>query len=118
MTKPLPGIRSGRAGLLAISLILIYLAVGLLAAACPAEPATSPHGHRHAGGSEHGAMVHSLLCAWSCQAGSALDLGHTYPVSAPLLPVVGLLAVAHRVVFSSIISLVAARAPPVRLSPA
>jgi len=110
--------RLGRAGYLAISLVLIYLAVGLLAAACPAEPATSPHGHRHAGASDHGTMAHSLLCAWSCQAGSALDLNQVIPVSGLVLVVVRIFAAAQAVVFSPVFNPIAARAPPFRPVPA
>jgi len=104
--------RTRHAGYLAIGLVVIYLAVALLAAACPAEPSGELHGHRHAGASDHGTMAHTLLCAWSCQASTTLEFSHAGPVSSPILVVVGILASAHTVIFSSVPTRISARAPP------
>jgi len=99
---------------LAVGLVVIYLAVGLFAAACPAasDPTAAAHGHQH-GGTEHGAAAHSLLCAWSCQVSPLLGLTTSAPVSGPILVVLGFLITVRTAIRTAISGPVAARAPPI-----
>jgi hypothetical protein len=103
---------------LAVGLVVIYLAVGLFAAACPADavPAAQGHGHHH-GGAAHGTVAHSLLCAWSCQVSPLLDLTPATPLPEPLLLIVGILITTCLFVLSSSHGLMRARAPPLLFSP-
>ncbi|HET9962016.1 MAG TPA: hypothetical protein VFQ34_06750 [Nitrospiraceae bacterium] len=55
--------------LLALLLVLAYLGLGMLSAACAAEHAEDgafPHQHHHGN-----SFSHSSFCAWACQANPA-----------------------------------------------
>ena len=110
-----PSSRNRVARFLAIGLVLVYLIIGIGAAACPVETSGDSHGRHHHGGPGHGAIAHSLLCAWSCQVSPLLDLAPVAPISSPVLAVLAVLASTCTVVLAFGFGLIAARAPPADL---
>lgn len=92
------------AGVMAV----VYLCLALLATVC-----MTTHAGHDAGAHDHGSQpVHSLLCAWACQAGSSdcLSVGAPVPAVSPVLFASVVAVIAQWSSFSP--NLIRSRAPP------
>ena len=100
---------------LAVTLVVMYAALSLLAAACPADAVMAGEDHHHHGQANHGMAMHSLLCAWSCQANTSVEVTPSGQADQPFLPLAGLVPAAFLSVFVSSRGAIRSRAPPALL---
>jgi hypothetical protein len=77
---------------LSLCLVAVYIALGVLALACPLDLTPSGGGHQHHREPHHGKAGHALLCAWACQAGSSVHLNPSGADEQPLLLFLGVAA--------------------------
>src|SRR5574341_1666423 len=75
---------------LAVALVVMYAVLSLLAASCPADAAVAEGEHHHHGQTQHGMAMHSLLCAWSCQANPSVEAVVSCEGSRPSLLLFGI----------------------------
>ena len=98
---------------LAVALVAMYAALSLLAASCPADSAEPAEEHHHKGSQpNHGRDMHSLLCAWSCQANPSVETTPSGQTDQPFLPLAGLVPVTFLFVLFSRRGSTPSRAPP------
>ena len=98
---------------LAFTLVAMYAALSLLAASCPADSAEPAGEHHHKGGqANHGMAMHSLLCAWSCQANPSVEATPSAQTDQPFLSLAGLVMAAFPFVLFSRRGSTPSRAPP------
>ena len=100
---------------LAVILVAMYAALSILAASCPADSAEPAGDHHHHGQANHGMPMHSLLCAWSCQANPSVEATPAGQTDQPFLPLAGLVMAALPYVLLSRRDSTPSRAPPALL---
>lgn len=72
---------------LALTLVLLYLTLGVAASACLFDPAASTQSsqHQHHRHHQSSGPSHSTLCAWACQVNPAQGLISAAPTLTPQL---------------------------------
>lgn len=75
---------------LVLGLVTVYATLSLLAFACPIHVAPTASGHHHHGQTHHSKGVHTLLCAWACQANPPVALSSLGVQAQPVLLLVGM----------------------------
>jgi hypothetical protein len=93
----------------AVVLVAVYLALGILASACLfGQAASQPLEHHH----HSGQAAHSTICLWACQANSDTSLLSMAPTPQPLLLGLGLILFLFQLPPTPRLELLRSRAPP------
>jgi hypothetical protein len=101
---------------LSLCLLGVYLALGVLALACPLDLTLSPGGHQHHSQAHHDKAGHASLCAWACQVGSSLHLSPAGTDGRPLFLCLGMAGAVYPLLPIDRPDQARSRSPPLRFS--
>jgi hypothetical protein len=102
-----------RRKILALLLVVSYLGLATLGAACLFGDLEPGHAASHHAGSEGGKPAHSPLCAWACQAGPSAVAQSANVVGPPTFPAFAVFVAVRFLTPSYLAASQRARAPPV-----